>query len=125
MKGSYIEGVAIHVGPEPCVGDPRGRSEALDRGARRPAIEPRNKMSWGCRRRQSRRKAILLAALSRAASGSLGVGEPVHACDLSMFENRESPFSPVLVGDAPPYVVRGVACRRAAGRAGKAKAVIP
>jgi Reverse transcriptase (RNA-dependent DNA polymerase) len=29
--------------PRPCVGDPRGRSEALDRGARRPAIEPRNK----------------------------------------------------------------------------------
>jgi RNA-directed DNA polymerase len=30
--------------PRPCVGDPRGRSEALDRGARRPAIEPRNKV---------------------------------------------------------------------------------
>jgi hypothetical protein len=28
--------------PRPCVGDPRGRSEALDRGARRPAMEPRN-----------------------------------------------------------------------------------
>ena len=27
--------------PRPCVGDPRGRSEALDRGARGPAIEPR------------------------------------------------------------------------------------
>jgi hypothetical protein len=32
MKEPYIEGVAIHDGPEPCVGDPRGRSEALDRG---------------------------------------------------------------------------------------------
>lgn len=49
----------------------------------------------------------------------------MHACDLSMFENRESPFSPLLVGDAPPFVGRGVACRLAAGRAGKAKAVIP
>jgi hypothetical protein len=49
----------------------------------------------------------------------------VHACDLSMFENRESPSSPVLVDDAPPYMDRGVACRRVAGRAGKAKAVIP
>ncbi len=38
-----------------------------------------------------------------------------------MFENRESPFSPVLAGDAPPCVGRGVACRRVAGRAGKAK----
>jgi len=42
MKESYIEVLATHGGPEPCVGDPRGRSEALDRGARRPAIEPRN-----------------------------------------------------------------------------------
>ena len=33
--------------PRPCVGDPRGRSEALDRGARRPAIEPRNKQARG------------------------------------------------------------------------------
>ncbi len=32
MKEPYIEGVAIHGGPEPCVGGPRGRSEALDRG---------------------------------------------------------------------------------------------
>ena len=34
--------------PEPCVGDPRGRSEALDRGARRLAIEPRNRDRLGC-----------------------------------------------------------------------------
>jgi len=32
MKEAYIEEVAIHGGPEPCVGVPRGRSEALDRG---------------------------------------------------------------------------------------------
>jgi DNA-binding SARP family transcriptional activator len=70
MKESYIEDPANHGGPEswkapdnrheegngrvlhrrssesrwprPCVGDPRGRSEALDRGARRPAMQPRN-----------------------------------------------------------------------------------
>ncbi len=47
MKGSYIEVLATYGGPEPCVGDPRGRSEALDRGARRPAIEPRNCVDWG------------------------------------------------------------------------------
>lgn len=49
----------------------------------------------------------------------------MHACDRSMFENRESPFSPVPVGDALPYVDRGVACRWVAGRAGKVEAVIP
>ena len=47
MKGSYIEVLANHGGPEPCVGVPRGRSEALDRGACRRAIEPRNGPIWG------------------------------------------------------------------------------
>lgn len=49
----------------------------------------------------------------------------MHACDLPMFENRESPSSPVLVDDASSYMDRGVVCRRVSGRAGKAKAVIP
>ena len=40
-------------------------------------------------------------------------------------ENREAPWSPVPVGDAPPLVARGVACRRAAGREGNATAVRP
>jgi hypothetical protein len=30
-----------------------------------------------------------------------------------------------LIDDAPPGMGRGVACRRVAGRAGKAEAVIP
>jgi hypothetical protein len=29
MKEPYVEGLASHGGPESCVGDPRGRSEAL------------------------------------------------------------------------------------------------
>ena len=29
MRTLYTEGLAIHDGPESCVGDPRGRSEAL------------------------------------------------------------------------------------------------
>jgi hypothetical protein len=47
MQESYIEDLANHGGPEPCVGVPQGRGEALDRGARRPAIEPRNVLVWG------------------------------------------------------------------------------
>jgi hypothetical protein len=49
----------------------------------------------------------------------------VHACDLSMCENREISWSPVAVDDAPSGMVRGVAGRRRAGREGNAKAVIP
>ena len=85
---------------------------SVDRGARRPAIEPRKGRCLGCRRRRKRRKAISVAAFSRAVIGPRVVGEPVHACDLSMRENREVPRSPVC-GDGR------------AGRAGKASAVIP
>src|SRR5664279_1647227 len=42
METLYTEGVAIHGGPESCVGDPRGRSEALTGVNVGRAIEPRN-----------------------------------------------------------------------------------
>ena len=42
-----------------------------------------------------------------------------------MRENREIQRSPVLVVDAPSWMVRGVACRLVAGRVGNAMAVSP
>ena len=36
MGELYIEGVAIHDGPEPCVDAREGAGEALDRGTCRP-----------------------------------------------------------------------------------------
>jgi hypothetical protein len=42
-----------------------------------------------------------------------------------MRENREIPWSPAGVGDAPSWRVRGVAYRRLSGRGGNAEAVIP
>jgi hypothetical protein len=42
-----------------------------------------------------------------------------------MFENREVPWPPVLVDDAPSWMVRGVADRRVAGREVNAEAVSP
>ena len=62
-----IEGVAIHGGPEPCVGDPRGRSEALA-GVRAGQPLSREITVSGCRRRPMRRKATSPAALARAAA---------------------------------------------------------
>jgi hypothetical protein len=44
---------------------------------------------------------------------------------VSMRENREIPWSPAGVGDAPSWMVRGVAYRRLPGRGGNAEAVIP
>ena len=35
MRESYVEELAIHDGPEPCVGCPRGRRRSVGRGTRR------------------------------------------------------------------------------------------
>ena len=105
MRGSYIEVLATHGGPEPCVGDPRGRSEALDRGARRPAIEPRNAFGWGADAivddgRQHRRSRF-----GEWLAGPAGSENPLHACDLFMLRTGRSHDHPpvVMVG----RVVRG------------------
>src|SRR5664279_4014573 len=47
METLYTEGVATHGGPESCVGDPRGRSEALTGVHVGRAIEPRNQLDRG------------------------------------------------------------------------------
>jgi hypothetical protein len=65
MRTPDIEGVAIHGGPESCGGDPRGRSEALT-GVRAGQLLSREITVSGCRRRLTRRKATLPAALARA-----------------------------------------------------------
>ncbi|MDP9224477.1 MAG: hypothetical protein M3P18_11615, partial [Actinomycetota bacterium] len=54
-----------------------------------------------------------------ARSENLGMCGDLHA------ENREAPWSPVLTGDAPSLVVRGVVCWWVAGREGNASAVSP
>ena len=81
METLYAEGVATHGGPESCVGDPRGRSEALTGVHVGRAIEPRNP-HFGVPTPLTGPKATLLAAPSRVASGLRAVGEPVHAWSL-------------------------------------------
>jgi hypothetical protein len=125
MEGSYIEGLANHGGPEPCVGVPRGRSEALDRGARRPAIEPRKAYVWGADAvtsdgRQHCWRRFRESSVDPAGSENLCM-RAISPCS----RTGRAHSHPGRVGDAPSYMGRGVACRRVAGRAGKAEAVIP
>src|SRR5437763_17025245 len=82
MKELYIEGVAIHDGPEPCGGVREGVVEASVGVRVGWAIEPRNWLLSRCRRPHNRRKATPLAAFSRAVGGPRGVQEPVHARNL-------------------------------------------
>ena len=94
MQEPYIEGVATHGGLELCVGDPRGSSEALAEVRAGRAIEPRNDLIRG-------------AHVVSSAEGNTVIGvmrEPLadpawsknHGMyGNSMYENRESPCSPV------------------------------
>jgi hypothetical protein len=111
MRELYSEELAIHVVPESCVGDPRGRSEALTKGCVRAGLLSRDISGSGCRRGETKRKATSLAAFSRAVSGPRAVEDPGHVRELPMRENRE--------------IRRSSGPKVGAGRAGKAEAVIP
>src|SRR5215472_12584169 len=52
MRELYIEGVATHDGPEPCVSVRKGLGEASAGAHGGRAIEPRKNLGSGCRRFQ-------------------------------------------------------------------------
>ena len=106
MKESHDEGLATHGGPESCGVSRKGRAEALTGVRAGRAIEPRKKLSPGCRRTRNMRKAALGASPARDASGSCAVEDPGTYGNTS-HENREVLGSPVTDG--------------VAGRVGKSK----
>jgi len=96
MRTPYFEGLATREGPESCVGDPQGRSEALTGVRAGWVIEPRNQRDRGADAvpvggRQHRRRRYREAPADPARSENLCM------CGAFMSENRESPRSPVVV----------------------------
>jgi hypothetical protein len=108
MKEPYIEGVATHGGPEPCVGVRKGAGEASVGVHVGRAIEPRNE-HVGALTLLVVRKATSAAALSRVVVGPRAVEEPVHAWNL----HAREPGGPMLARLADHRV----------GRSGNVKAV--
>jgi hypothetical protein len=96
MKELYIEGLAIHGGPAPCVGTREGAGEALAGVHAGRAIEPLNRSHSGVPTLSEERKATLSAALSRAADGPRAVEEPEHAWSL----HAREPGGPALARPA-------------------------
>jgi hypothetical protein len=76
---------------------PARAQRSVDRGARGPAIQPRNGSCPGCRRAHARRKATPPVAFLRVAGGPRGVEEPEHVCDLFMLRTGRSHGCPVLL----------------------------
>jgi hypothetical protein len=78
MKESYVEGVAGHNGPESCGDVRKGVVEALT-GVRAGRVFSRESTNpLGCRRRKEMRKATSEAPLTRGATESRAVEDPVH-----------------------------------------------
>ena len=111
MKVLYIEGVAIHGGPEPCVGRSRGRRRSVGRGRAGGLIEPRNQ-GFGVPTPFRQAEGNIAGGAIRELSGN-----PARSEKLCMYESLHArePGGPTIT-----CVVVG-----RAGRAGKAKAVIP
>jgi hypothetical protein len=90
----YIEGVAIHGGPEPCVGRSRGRRRSVGRGRAGWAIEPRNQW-FGVPTSSQRAEGNIRGGVFASRCGTPR-GRRTWACtEISMRENREVPRSPV------------------------------
>ena len=93
MRELYIEGLAIHGGPESCVGVREGAGEALTGVRAGWAIEPRNQWFRGADAvrmggRQHRRQRYRELLVDPARSENLCM----HG--ISMRENREIRWSP-------------------------------
>ena len=79
MREPYIEGVAIHDGPESCAGVREGGGEALTGVRAGRAIEPRNQ-AFGVPTPSHEAEGNIAGGVMREPlGGPRAVGEPVHA----------------------------------------------
>jgi hypothetical protein len=111
MRDLYIEGVAIHGGPESCVGVREGAGEALTGVRVGWAIEPRNNGFRGADVVEMSGRPHRRQRYSRAAGGPRAVEEPVHARNL----HAREPGDPMVARPRD----------HGAGREGNAEAVSP
>src|ERR1700752_267360 len=73
---------------------PRGRRRSVDRGTYGPGIQPRKELTPGCRRCKEKRKAPPEAPISRGASRSRAVTDPVHVRKHLAWEPGDPAFTP-------------------------------
>ena len=108
MEELYVEGVAIHGGPESCVGAREGAGEALTGARVGRAIEPRNKQ-FGVPTPFRWLEGNTTSGVMRVAGWPRAVKEPWHVRNLQVREPGEPTVRPSV--------------DHRAGRSGNAKAV--
>lgn len=124
MRTLYIEDLASRDGPESCAVVCEGGGEALA-GVRAGPVLSREIKRSGVPTRLGDAEGNIAGGVMREPSADSARSKTRCMHGVSRRENREVPWSPVPVDDAPSWMVRGVADRRVAGREGNAEAVIP
>jgi hypothetical protein len=124
MQILYIEVLATHDGPEPCVGCSQGWRRSVGRG-RAGRLLSRESPSSGCRRLRLERKATPPATLSSSRRGTPR-GQRTQACTkFFMRRTGRSCGRPWTLMMPRPGWFAGWQIGVLAGREGNAEAVIP
>jgi hypothetical protein len=97
MEESYIEDLANRDGPVHALATREGAAKRWCRGARRPAIEPRNRQHRGADVLWISGKQYRGRRFREPSNGPRGVGEPVNVRDLFMLRTGRSHGYPPVV----------------------------
>ncbi len=97
MRTLYVEGLANHDGPEPCVGCPRGRRRSVGRGTRRRGDGAAKFMQSGVPTPWVQAEGDIAGSASRERSADPARSKNPSMCGVSGRENREISWPPAVV----------------------------
>ena len=99
---------------------PARAQRSVDRGRAGGLLSRETTLIPGCRRRPHGGRRDCWRRYWRVAGGPCAVREPRHVRQAPCTRTERSRGRPLVVGDAPSWMVRGVADRRRLGREGNA-----
>jgi hypothetical protein len=97
MRTLYVEGLANHDGPEPCVGRPRGRRRSVGRGTRRRGDRAAKFSSSGVPTFLAPAEGNIVGSAIRELSADPTRSRNPCMREVSGRENREISWLPVAV----------------------------